>query len=156
MKASSSERLFLLGRRTAMGGVAVLLLAAGFWSSWGTAQHVVLAKGREHGTLTVTSCSASSCTGSYDPDGPAGPRTGMSAERSVAVKEGERVPVVVKPDTDEVVRTGLGGQLHAWLPFGGALLLASPLIGAGLRMTRTAWVTGLAGLALLLATFLAL
>jgi hypothetical protein len=62
----------------------------------------------------------------------------------------------VVPDTDELIRTGLGGLLHAWLPFAGALLLASPLIGAGLRMTRTAWGTGLAGAALLVATFLAL
>lgn len=156
MKASSSDRLLSLGRYAGMGGVALLLLVAGFWSSWATAQHVVLAKGREHGTLSVTRCDSSVCTGPYDPDGPAGPRAGMTAERSVAVRKGERFPVVVKPDTDQLVRTGTAGLLHAWLPLGGALLLASPLIGAGLRLPRTAWGTGLAGVALLVATFLAL
>ena len=35
------------GRLAAMGTVAVLILIAGVWASWGTAQHVMLTKGRE-------------------------------------------------------------------------------------------------------------
>ncbi|MGW3627762.1 hypothetical protein [Streptomyces sp. NPDC000880] len=139
-----------------MACVAALLLVAGFWSSWGTAQHVLLAKGREHGTLTVADCGVDTCTGPYDPEGSAAPRTGMTIEKSIAVKEGEKLPVVVKPGTAEVVRTGTAGALHAWRPLGGALLLAALVIGGGLRLTRTAWAAAAAGGALLVGTFFAL
>lgn len=149
-------RLLLYGRRSAMACVAALLLVAGFWSSWGTAQHVLLAKGREHGTLTVASCGEDTCTGPYDPEGSAAPRTGMTIEKSIAVKKGAKLPVVVKPDTAELVRTDTAGALHAWLPLGGALLLAALVIGGGLRLTRTAWATALAGGALLVGAFFAL
>ncbi|MGW6739790.1 hypothetical protein ACWGDX_03415 [Streptomyces sp. NPDC055025] len=154
-KRSSSDRVLSFGRRAAMACIALLLLVAGVWSSWSSAQHVVLAKGREHGTLTVERCADESCTGPYDPDGPQGPRAGMTIGQSVAVKKGERFPVVVKPDTDELVRTGTAGLLYAWVPLGGALLLASLIVGGGLRLTRTAWGTALAGVALLLAAFFA-
>jgi hypothetical protein len=80
----------------------------------------------------------------------------MTIERSVAVKKGESFPVVVKPGTDEVIRTGAAGLLHAWVPLGGALLLASLVIGGGMRLRRTAWTAGVAGGVLLLAAFLAL
>jgi hypothetical protein len=149
-------RLLLYGRRAAMACVAGLLLVAGFWSSWGTAQHVLLAKGREHGTLTVAGCGKDTCTGPYDPEGSAAPRTGMTIEKSIAVKKGAKLPVVVKPGTEEVVRTGTAGALHAWLPFGGALLLAALVIGGGLRLTRLAWATAAAGGALLVGAFFAL
>lgn len=149
-------RLLLYGRRAAMACVAALLLVAGFWSSWGTAQHVLLAKGREHGTLTVAGCGTDTCTGPYDPEGSAAPRTGMTIEKSIAVKKGAKLPVVVKPGTEEVVRTGTAGALHAWLPFGGALLLAALVIGGGLRLTRLAWATAAAGGALLVGAFFAL
>ncbi|MER8072018.1 hypothetical protein ABTZ59_27335 [Streptomyces sp. NPDC094034] len=155
-KRNSSGRMLSFGRRAAMGGVAVLLLVAAIWTSWDTAHHVVLGKGREHGTLTVAGCADGTCTGPYDPDGPDGPRAGMTIGQSVAAKKGERFPVVVKPGTDELVRTDAAGQLYAWVPLGGALLLASLVIGGGLRMTRTAWGTALAGAVLLLATFFAL
>ncbi|MFJ9028921.1 hypothetical protein ACIRQP_10415 [Streptomyces sp. NPDC102274] len=155
-KRNSSGRVLSFGRRAVMGGVAALLLVAAVWTSWDSAHHVVLAKGREHGTLAVARCADESCTGPYDPDGPDGPRAGMTIQQSVAVKKGERFPVVVKPGTDELVRSDAAGLLYAWVPLGGALLLASLVVGGGLRMTRTAWGTALAGAALLLATFFAL
>ncbi|MCX4823667.1 hypothetical protein OG883_28095 [Streptomyces sp. NBC_01142] len=139
-----------------MACVALLLLVAGFSSSWGTAQHVLLSKGREHGTLKVTSCGERTCTGPYDPEGSAAPRKGMTIEKSVAAPKGRTLTVVVKPSSAEVVRTGLAGSLHAWLPFGGALLLAALVIGGGLRLTRTAWGTAAVGGALLVGAFFAL
>ncbi|WP_338672310.1 hypothetical protein V1460_04690 [Streptomyces sp. SCSIO 30461] len=144
------------GRRAATVLVAVLLLAAGVWSSWGTAQHVVLSKGREHGTLTVVRCGAETCTGPFDPEGSPGALDGMTIDRSVAVARGDRLDVVVKPGTDEVVRAGWPGALHAWVPLGGALLLAALVIGGGLRLTRVAWGAAAAGGALLLGAFFAL
>ncbi|QXE36471.1 hypothetical protein KQY30_21790 [Streptomyces sp. GMY02] len=154
-KRSNSDRVLSFGRQAGMACVALLLLVAGVWSSWGSAQHVVLAKGREHGTLTVTACADESCTGRYDPEGPQGPRTGMTIGQSVAVKKGGEFPVVVKPGTDELVRTGTPGLLYAWVPLGGALLLASLVIGGGMGLTRTAWGSALAGGALLVAAFFA-
>ncbi|MEE1755886.1 hypothetical protein [Streptomyces sp. SP18CS02] len=145
-----------LARNAAMALVAALLVVAGVWASWGTAQHILLSKGREHGTLTVTGCSADTCTGRYDPQGPAGPRTDMSIPHSVAAEKGASFPVVVKPDTSELVRTGWPGGLHAWLPLGGALLLAALVIGGGLRLPRLAWLVAGAGGALLVGTFFAL
>ncbi|MFI2291281.1 hypothetical protein [Streptomyces niveus] len=156
MKPSSSQLALSVGRRVAMACVAALLLAAGFWTSWGTAQHVLLSKGREHGTLSVTECGDTACTGTYDPEGPVGPRAGAPIERSVAVKKGLDYEVVLKPGTGELVRAGSSGALLAWVPLGGALLLAAPVVGGGLRMTRTAWATALAGAALLAGAFFAL
>jgi hypothetical protein len=153
---SPSHPALSFGRASATAVVALLLLIGGIWASWDTAQHVMLARGREHGTLTVVSCADEVCTGPYDPDGAAGPRGGMTIEESVAVKKGEHFPVVVKPDSHEMVRTGLAGLLHAWVPLGGALLLASLVIGGGMRLTRTAWGTAVAGAVLLFASFLAL
>ncbi|CAM5694507.1 Integral membrane protein OS=Streptomyces microflavus OX=1919 GN=Smic_30800 PE=4 SV=1 [Streptomyces microflavus] len=80
----------------------------------------------------------------------------MVVERSVAAEKGDRFPVVVKPGSDVVVRTGMPGFLHAWTPLGGAMVLAGFVIGGGLRMTRTAWGVGTAGAVLLVATFVAL
>ncbi|MFF3325384.1 hypothetical protein [Streptomyces sp. NPDC002889] len=156
MKRNSSGRMLIHARNAAMALVALLLVVAGFWSSWGNAQHVLLSKGREHGTLTVARCDEDTCTGPYDPDGSQAPRDGMTIEKSVAVQKGAKLPVVVKPGRDELVRTGTAGALHAWLPFGGALVLAGLVIGGGLRLTRIAWATALAGSALLMASFLAL
>lgn len=153
---SPSHPALSFGRMAAMAVVALLLLVGGVWGSWGSAQHVMLAKGREHGRLTVVSCGDDTCTGPYDPNGAGGPRAGMTIEKSVAVKKGEEFPVVVKPDTREVVRGGLAGVLYAWAPLGGALLLASLVIGGGMRLTRTAWTVAGAGAALLIGTFLAL
>ncbi|MFG3497869.1 hypothetical protein [Streptomyces sp. NPDC047928] len=145
-----------VARNAAMALVALLLVVAGVWASWGSAQHVLLSKGREHGVLTVTGCGDEVCTGRFDPEGAPGPRTDMRIARSVAVEKGGRYAVVVKPDSRDLVRTGWAGGLHAWLPLGGALLLASLVVGGGLRLTRVAWVSGAAGGALLLGAFLAL
>jgi hypothetical protein len=144
------------GRVVAMGAVAVLILVAGVWASWGTAQYVMLTKGRERGTLEVTRCGDDTCTGPYTPLS-AGSRARAEAviDRSVAVRKGRTYPVVVKPDGDEVVRSGPSGVLDAWVPFGGALLLASVVVAGGLRRTRAAWVLAGSGVALLTAAFLA-
>ncbi|MFE0777557.1 hypothetical protein [Streptomyces sp. NPDC058861] len=142
-------------RNAALALVALLLVVAGVWASWASAQHVLLGKGREHGTLTVTSCGEETCAGRYVPGEPGAARRSLTIGRSVAAEPGVTIPVVVKPGTDEAVRAGWGGGLHAWLPLGGALLLAAPLVG-WLRLPRAAWsLAGLGG-ALLVAAFFAL
>ncbi|MFJ8619168.1 hypothetical protein ACIRD4_25400 [Streptomyces clavifer] len=156
MKRSSSHRLLAHGRTFAAGCIVLLLLVAGAWSSWNTAHHIVLAKGREHGTMAVTGCGEDVCTGSFAPDAQSQDRAAVTIQRSVAVQKGDRFPVVVKPGSGDVVRTGTPGFLHAWLPLGGALLLAALVIGGGLRLTRTAWGAAITGAALLTATFIAL
>ncbi|MER5206708.1 hypothetical protein [Streptomyces sp. NPDC002825] len=143
-------------RTAAMALVALLLVVAGAWSSWNSAQHVLLAKGREHGTLTVTDCTDETCSGRYAPEDPSSTRRTLTIARSVAAEKGAVIPVVVKPGTGEGVRTGWGGGLHAWLPLGGALLLAAPLVGGGMRLTRTAWSLAGVGGAVLVAAFFAL
>ncbi|MFJ6571970.1 hypothetical protein ACIQNU_31660 [Streptomyces sp. NPDC091292] len=144
--------LMLLGQRVVMGAVAVLLLISGVWASWGTAQHVMLAKGRERGTMTVERCGADECTGSYAP-GTAGSqaRVRVVLDQSVGARKGDRIAVTVKPGSDDVVRTGTTGLLRAWAPLGGGLLLAAVVVAGGLRMPRTAWVTAAAGGVLLAA-----
>jgi hypothetical protein len=156
MKRNSSGRILVHARNAAMALVALLLLVAGVWASWGTAQHILLSKGREHGTLAVSRCDEDVCTGAYTPRAPAPERAKVTIETSVAVKKGTTLAVVLKPGTTEAVRTGPAGGLYAWVPLGGALLLAAPVLGGGLRLTRTAWGAAVAGGALLLASFLAL
>ncbi|MER5909296.1 hypothetical protein ABT124_02040 [Streptomyces sp. NPDC001982] len=145
------------GRFAAMGAVALLILVAGVWGSWGTAQHVMLTKGRESGTVEVTRCAQDLCSGPFTPVS-AGARARASVEiaRSVAVRKGQTYSVVVKPGTEEVVRSGPAGVLYAWVPLGGALLLASVVVAGGLRLTRVAWVLAGSGAVLLTVTFLAL
>ncbi|MFI8789936.1 hypothetical protein [Streptomyces sp. NPDC055105] len=141
-------------RRAAMTVVALLILIAGVRASWASAQHVMLAKGRERGTMTVTRCTDDTCTGPYAPLSPGSePRDRVVIDRSIAEKKGARIPVVVKPGTGEVVRTGAAGFFHAWVPLGGALLLAAVVIAGGLRLTRWAWVTAATGVALLSVAF---
>ncbi|MFC9247121.1 hypothetical protein ACFT7S_24940 [Streptomyces sp. NPDC057136] len=156
MKRSSSHRLVAHGRTAAAGCVVLLMLVAGAWASWNTAHHIVLSKGREHGTMTVTRCGETACTGPYVPDQVSPQRSRVTIEKSVAVEKGNRFPVVMKPGTGEAIRTGTPGFLHAWVPFGGALLLSALLIGGGLRLPRVAWGFAAAGAALLVATFIAL
>ncbi|MEV8568183.1 hypothetical protein AB0436_21845 [Streptomyces sp. NPDC051322] len=151
-----SRGVLLYAGRAVLGCVAVLIVVAGFWSSWGTAQHVLLAKGRDHGSLTVSSCTGKVCTGRYVPSAGSAPHAGLWIDRSTAAKKGERLPVVVRPGSHEAIRTGAAGALHAWVPLGGALLLAALVVAGGLRMTRTAWVAGVAGAGLLVAAFVAL
>ncbi|MEU7582405.1 hypothetical protein AB0B50_33020 [Streptomyces sp. NPDC041068] len=149
--------LLLLGRRTAMGALAALLLAAGVWASWDTAQHVMLTQGRERGVLTVTRCGSDECVGWFASSSRgADSRQRVEIERSIAERKGARIPVALKPGTRDAVRTGGPGFLHAWLPLGGALLLASVVVAGGLRLPRTAWGMALAGGSLLTASFVTL
>ncbi|WP_328427138.1 hypothetical protein [Streptomyces sp. NBC_00443] len=144
------------GRLAAMGTVAVLILIAGVWASWGSAQHVMLTKGRESGTIEVTRCGADSCTGPYTPiSAGSQPRKSVVIEKNVAVRKGQTYTVVIKPGGDSVVRSGPAGILYSWVPLGGALLLASVVVAGGLRRTRLAWVMAGSGTALLTAAFLA-
>lgn len=145
------------GRLAAAGVLAALILFAGVWGSWGTAQHVMLTKGRERGTIEVTRCDGGSCTGPFTPaSAGASGRPSVVIDKSVAVRKGMTYDVVVKPGTDEVVRSGPAGVLYAWVPFGGALLLASVVVAGGMRLTRLAWLLAGTGTALLTVAFVTL
>ncbi|MEU2789356.1 hypothetical protein [Streptomyces sp. NPDC007100] len=153
----SAYGLLLVARTGLMGALALLLLVAGVWTSWNTAQYAMLVEARERGTMTVTGCRDDRCTGPYAPD----ERDGRHLERvsiaaAAAPDRGERVEVTVQPGTDRAVRTGAGGVLHAWVPFAGSLLLAALVVAGGMKLRRTAWVMGLLGTVLLGATFAAL
>ncbi|MFH8936765.1 hypothetical protein [Streptomyces griseosporeus] len=142
------------GRFAAMSVVTALILIAGVWASWGSAQHVMLTKGREQGTVEVTRCAERTCTGPFVPSSAgARPRGSVEIERSVAVRRGSTYTVVVKPGSDEVVRSGPAGVLYAWVPLSGALLLAAVVVAGGLRRTRAAWVLAGSGVVLLTAAF---
>ncbi|MFF4834601.1 hypothetical protein [Streptomyces sp. NPDC001315] len=156
VSTQGAQAALRFGRFAAMGTVAVLILIAGVWASWGTAQHVMLTKGRESGTIRVTSCGSDTCSGPYTPRSAGSTaRTTVVIEKTVAVRKGQTYTVVVKPGGDEVVRSGPAGVLYAWVPLGGALLLASVVVAGGLRRTRIAWVMAGAGTVLLTAAFVA-
>ncbi|MFD8736814.1 hypothetical protein ACFV06_18120 [Streptomyces sp. NPDC059618] len=151
----SATAALRLGQLAAMGVVTGLILIAGVWASWGTAQHVMLSKGREQGTIAVRSCSGDVCAGPYTPVSPGSrARARVVIDQSPAVEKGRTYSVTVKPGSDEVVRSGPAGLLYAWIPLAGALLLASVVVAGGLRLARVAWLMAGAGLALLTATFL--
>jgi hypothetical protein len=153
----NAQAALRFGRLAAMGAVAGLILIAGVWASWGTAQHVMLGKGREQGTMTVKACSGERCTGLYTPTSAGSKaRARVTIEQSVAVKKGQTYTVTVKPGSSDVVRSGPAGLLYAWVPLAGALLLASVVVAGGLRLTRVAWVMAGLGIAQLTVTFLAL
>ena len=153
----SAHPALRFGRLAAMGTVAVLILIAGVWGSWPTAHNVMLTKGRETGTIQVTACGDDTCTGPYTPVSTGSKaRAKVVIEHTVAVKKGQTYAVVVQPGTDEVMRSGPAGILYAWVPLGGALLLASVVVAGGLRLTRAAWVLAGSGIALLTAAFIAL
>lgn len=144
------------GRVAVMAVLAALILLGGVWGSWGTAQQVMLTKGRERGTVRVTRCSGHVCSGAFTPGSPgARARAVVRIAQPVAVRRGRTYEVVVKPGTDEAVRSGPGGVLYAWVPFGGALLLASVVVAGGMRLTRAGWVLAGCGVALLTAAFVA-
>ncbi|MEW2076981.1 hypothetical protein ACFZAG_16330 [Streptomyces sp. NPDC012403] len=156
VRSSPGSSALRFGRFAAMGTVVALILIAGVWASWGTAQHAMLTKGRERGTVEVTRCGATTCTGPYAPLSPGSqPRAEVVLEDSVAVAEGRTYTVVLKPGGTDAVRSGPAGILYAWVPLGGALLLASVVVAGGLLRTRAAWVMALSGVALLTAAFLA-
>ncbi|MFD9433800.1 hypothetical protein [Streptomyces sp. NPDC060002] len=155
-KGSASGAALRFGRVVAMGAVAVLILLAGVWGSWGSAQHVMLTKGREQGTVEVTRCGEDTCAGPYTPlSAGSTARARVEIEKSVAVRRGGIYTVVIKPGSDEVVRSGPAGVLYAWVPLGGALLLASIVVAGGLGRVRVGWVLAGSGVALLTAAFLA-
>ncbi|MDQ0684334.1 hypothetical protein QF032_003333 [Streptomyces achromogenes] len=142
------------GRFAVMGALAVLILVAGVWGSWGSAQHVMLTKGREQGTVEVTGCAGGRCAGPYTPlSAGSTARARVVLDQSVAVREGRTYTVVLKPGGDRAVRSGPAGVLYAWVPFGGALLLASVVVAGGLGRVRAGWVLAGSGVALLTAAF---
>ncbi|MEU6348056.1 hypothetical protein ABZ896_01865 [Streptomyces sp. NPDC047072] len=150
----TSAAALRFGRLAAMGAVALVILVAGVWASWGSAQYVMLTKGREQGTVEVARCAAEECSGPYTPVSHGSTaRARVVIHQSVAVKKGQAYAVVVKPGTDEVVRSGPSGVLYSWVPLGGALLLASVVVAGGLRRTRLAWVMAGSGVVLLTAAF---
>ncbi len=154
--SSASSALLALGRVAAMGTVTALILIAGVWASWGTAQHVLLTKGREQGTVQVTRCAGGVCSGPYSPvSAGSQARERVVIEDSVAVAKGRTYSVVLKPGSGDAVRSGPAGILYAWVPLGGALLLASVVVAGGLRRTRVAWGMAGVGVALLTAAFFA-
>lgn len=137
--------------------LTLLILVSAGWESWKTAHYVMLTKGREQGTVTLMSCADSTCTGPFAPSGGAGTaRTQVTVSLPVRHKVGDQVPVVMKPGTDTAIRSGWGGMIFSWVPLGGAFLLAAIVVGGGLRMARTAWSLGAAGVAVLLGAFLTL
>ncbi len=108
------------GRVSMAGAFAALILFAGVWGSWGTAQHVMLVKGRETGTVEVTRCAGDTCTGPFTPTSAgARPRARVEIAHSVAVRTGATYDVVLKPGSGDAVRSGPAGILYAWLPLGG-------------------------------------
>ncbi|MFI1094666.1 hypothetical protein [Streptomyces sp. NPDC020917] len=154
--AEGAWGLVLLARVLGLGALAALILASGAWASWRTAQHVMLTKGREHGTVTLAACGDSTCTGPFAPSGSATARSKVTISLPIRHQVGDKVPAVIKPGTDTAVRAGFGGLLFAWVPLGGSLLLAAVVVGGGLRMPRTAWTLAAAGAALLGGAFLTL
>ncbi|MCF4138717.1 hypothetical protein L1856_21330 [Streptomyces sp. Tue 6430] len=153
----ASAVVWRFGRLAAAWVVVSLILLAGVWGSWGTAQHVMLTKGREQGTIAVVRCGAESCSGPYTPLSPGSlARERVVIEKTVAVRRGRTYTVVVKPGGgDDVVRSGPAGVLYAWVPMGGALLLASVVVAGGLGRARLGWVLAGSGVALLTAAFVA-
>ncbi|MEW2620656.1 hypothetical protein [Streptomyces sp. NPDC048106] len=154
VQASVSALRF--GRVALMGALAALIVFAGLWGSWGNAQHVLLTKGREQGTVRVTACADHVCGGPFTPTS-AGARARARVEltETVAVRKGRTYEVVLKPGGSEALRSGPAGILYAWVPLGGALLLASVVVAGGMRLRRVAWGLGLSGLAVLTAAFVA-
>lgn len=139
----SAFGVLLLARSGLMALIAGVLLVAGVWTSWGTAERMMAAE--ERGTVTVSACGDAECAGVFKPAGSGGKPEKVTVARSVSGDTGERLEVAVKPGTDHVVRTGPAGILYAWVPLGGALLLASLVVAGGLRMRRTAVAMGLCG-----------
>lgn len=99
-------------------------------------------------------CAQDVCSGPYTPLSHGSQARGrVDIEKTVAVRKGQTYTVVVKPGSADVVRSGPAGVLYAWVPMGGALLLASVVVAGGLRRTRLAWVLAGSGIALLTAAF---
>ncbi|WP_103885749.1 hypothetical protein [Actinacidiphila yanglinensis] len=154
--AAQAGGLVLFARVVGVGALAALILVSGAWGSWRNAQYVVVGKGHEHGTVRLVACGDTDCTGPFSPKGSARPRAKVTVSLPVRHHVGDSVSVVLKPGGDTGVRDGLGGLLFAFVPFGGALLLAAAVVALGLRVPRTAWSLAVAGAALLGGAFLTL
>lgn len=154
--AETAWGLVLLSRVVVAVLVALLILVSGGWDSWRTAQHLVLKKGREQGTVTLASCGDTVCTGPFTPSGTATARPRVKVSLPIRHHVGAKVRVVIEPGTDTGVRAGWGGLLFALVPLGGALLLAAVVLAGGARMRRTGWGLALAGAALLAGAFFTL
>jgi hypothetical protein len=144
----------LLVKALLMGLIAVLLVFAGGWSSWSAAQPAMF--GEESGTVRIEECGGDECVGSFSPAGEPDSGEGrpkVTIGESVSGEPGETLDVTLLPGTNGVIRTGPAGILYAWIPLGGALLLASLVVAGGLRMRRTAWTLGLLGAALMTAAW---
>ncbi|MBE9498670.1 hypothetical protein IHE61_09185 [Streptomyces sp. GKU 257-1] len=122
--------------------VALILVVAGVWTSWDTASTALA--GDERGTVTVRSCEDDECSGTFRNEKKSRPEQ-VTVSEFVSGGEGRTLEVAVQPGTDHVIRTGPAGVLYAWVPLGGALLLASLVIAGGLRMRRTAVTAGACG-----------
>ncbi len=116
----------------------------------------MLTKGKERGTLTVAACHDDWCTGPFTAGAAGADHPKVRIDATVTDGKGQHIPVVLKPGTHDAVRTGLPGLLYAWVPLGGALLLASVLLAGALRLHRSAWALGLAGAGVLGAAFVVL
>nr|WP_228454249.1 hypothetical protein [Streptomyces alkaliphilus] len=144
--------------RGVLAAVALLILASGVWTSWDTMRHALGGGGGERGTLTLQECGRDACAGSFEPF--SGAPTGDDIPPSVVLAQsvgrsaGETMSVVLRPGTVEAVRTGGPGVMEAALPFAGALMLASLVVGGGMRMARTGWTIGISGIILLGGIFL--
>ena len=145
----SAYGMLLVARTGLMGLIALLLVAAGVWTSWGTAKPAMT--GKATGIVTVRTCGDDECTGLFTRKG-AGDGSKpekVTVARSVSGETGKSLDVALKPGTGHVVRTGPAGILYAWVPLGGSLLLASLVVAGGLRMKKTAIGMGLSGAALM-------
>ncbi|MFF9559430.1 hypothetical protein ACF1DY_26885 [Streptomyces albus] len=138
----SAFGLLLLARAGLMALIALVLVVAGAWTSWDTAS--VAMAGDERGTVTVGPCGDDECTGTFHAEDTAEQQK-VTVSEFVSGGRGQTLAVAVKPGTGHVVRTGPAGILYSWVPLGGALLLASLVIAGGLRMRKTAFVTGACG-----------
>ncbi|RAJ62504.1 hypothetical protein K378_03855 [Streptomyces sp. Amel2xB2] len=145
--------VLLLTRNVVLSLVSALLLVAGGWTSWQTAGPALT--GDVRGTVRIAECTDEECAGTFIPTTAGGgsqPRK-VTITESASGRVGERLQVALKPGTKEVVRTGPSGALYGSVPLGGALVLASLVVGGGMRMRRTALVLGLLGVALMCASW---
>jgi hypothetical protein len=148
--------LLLVLKNTFMALLVLLLLVAGAWTSWETAQLATSSGVGERGTLAVERCGEDRCRGVFTPAGGGAEREGVSISGSVTEGRGERLDVALRPGGEEAVRTDTAGVLYAWVPLAGGLLLASLVLAGGLRMRRTAWAAGALGAAVMVGAFLML